>query len=76
MGAREEGYKAYKTGKNVHDNPYEEEGSFYSNYNQWEEGWHDAEAEDEDYGEKGTEGLNFNQSCGRRFSRSSPLHLP
>ena len=47
MGAREEGYKAYKTGKSVHDNPYEEEGSFYSNHNQWEEGWHDAEAEDE-----------------------------
>jgi hypothetical protein len=30
MGAREEGYKAYKASKNVHDNPYEEEGNFYS----------------------------------------------
>jgi ribosome modulation factor len=46
MSAREEGYAAYKTGKTLEDNPYQETGSFYGDYAQWEEGWHDAQAQD------------------------------
>lgn len=48
MSAREEGYQAYKAGKSLADNPYDEphQGSIYSDYNQWEEGWFDAQAEE------------------------------
>ncbi len=47
MAPRQEGYEAYKAGKSLEDNPYEEHGSVYSNYSQWEEGWLEAEAEAE-----------------------------
>ena len=47
MSARQEGYDAYKTGKKLQDNPYPEGGSVYSDHAQWEEGWFDAQAEDE-----------------------------
>lgn len=46
MSARQEGYEAYKAGQSLEDNPYDEaqQGSFYSDYSQWEEGWFDAQA--------------------------------
>lgn len=49
MSAREEGYEACKAGKTLEENPYEEpEGaSYYSDYSQWEEGWYEAQEEDE-----------------------------
>ena len=45
MSARQAGYEAYKNGKNLDDNPYEDSGGDHSDYAQWEEGWYDAEAE-------------------------------
>ncbi len=47
MGPRQEGYEAYQKGESLDDNPYDDGGSFFSNRNQWEEGWYDAESEDE-----------------------------
>lgn len=48
MSARQEGYNAYKAGVPLAENPYDEDqhGSVYSDYNQWEEGWFDAQAEE------------------------------
>jgi ribosome modulation factor len=62
MSAREDGYQAYKAGKSLEDNPYEEPngGSYYNDYAQWEEGWFDAEVEHRNSvqgpGGKGTSG--------------------
>lgn len=48
VSARQEGYDAYKAGKSLEENPYDEphQGSIYSDYNQWEEGWFDAQADE------------------------------
>lgn len=48
VSARQAGYDAYKAGKSLDDNPYDEphQGSIYSDYNQWEEGWFDAQAQE------------------------------
>jgi hypothetical protein len=53
MGPRQEGYAAYESGKRLEDNPYREEGSIYSDHAQWEEGWYDAESEDDDGDDNG-----------------------
>jgi ribosome modulation factor len=48
VSARQQGYDAYKAGKSLAENPYDEphQGSVYSDYNQWEEGWFDAQTEE------------------------------
>jgi ribosome modulation factor len=48
VSARQEGYDAYKAGKSLDDNPYDEphQGSIFGDYHQWEEGWFEAQAEE------------------------------
>lgn len=48
MSATEEGYEAFKQGKTLDDNPYEEAGSVYSDYAQWQEGWLEAQEDEEE----------------------------